>query len=85
MSMNPCLLLNNGERIAQLGFGTFRAPEEAVREAVELALSVGYRHIDCSVINDNEKEDGKAIATSMRKLNLTREDSFVTSKVLAYW
>ncbi|VDK26352.1 unnamed protein product [Taenia asiatica] len=78
--MKPCLLLNNGQRIPQLGFGTFRAPKEAVRKAVQLALRVGYRRIDCSMINDNEKEVGKAIATSMRKLNLKREDIFVTSK-----
>lgn len=61
-----------------------QAAKEAVREAVELALSVGYRHIDCSMITDNEKEVGEAIATSMKKLKLKREDIFVTAKVIPY-
>lgn len=52
--------------------------------AVELALSAGFRHIDCAMIYDNEKEVGKAIAISMKKLNLKREDIFITSKVFPY-
>lgn len=54
-----------------------------VSGAVELALRAGYRHIDCAMIYRNEKEVGEAIAISMKKLNLKREDIFVTSKVFS--
>nr|CDS21186.1 aldo keto reductase family 1 member B4 [Echinococcus granulosus] len=81
MSQNQSMLLNSGHRIPQLGFGTFYAPKEVVTEAVEVAISTGYRHIDCAMIYGNEKEVGAAIATSMKKYNLRREDIFVTSKL----
>ncbi|VDM18828.1 unnamed protein product, partial [Hydatigera taeniaeformis] len=57
------------------------APKELVTNAVEVALSVGYRHIDGARLYANEKEVGAAIAASMKKLNLKREDVFVTSKL----
>eukprot|EP00108_Taenia_solium_P009083 TsM_000353300 transcript=TsM_000353300 gene=TsM_000353300 len=81
--MNPCpvLPLNSGHNIPQLGFGTFDAAKGVVTNAVELALSTGYRHIDCAMFYANEKEIGEAIATSMRKLKLKREDIFVTTKL----
>ncbi|KAL5106825.1 Aldo-keto reductase family 1 member A1-A [Taenia crassiceps] len=81
--MVPCqsLLLNSGHRIPQLGFGTFDAAKETVTNAVEVALSTGYRHIDCAMAYENEKEVGEAIAGSMKKLNLKREDIFVTTKL----
>lgn len=52
--------------------------------AVEVALSTGYRHIDCAMAYGNEKEVGEAIAASLKKLNLKREDIFVTSKVFLH-
>ncbi|KAL5106889.1 Estradiol 17 beta-dehydrogenase 5 [Taenia crassiceps] len=81
MSRNYSLSLNSGYEIPQLGFGTFWAPQNVVTNAVEVALDVGYRHIDCAMIYGNEKEVGEGIATSMKRLNLKREDIFVTSKL----
>ncbi|KAL5106708.1 Prostaglandin F synthase 1 [Taenia crassiceps] len=81
MFFNPDLSLNSGYKIPQLGFGTFDAPKEVVANAVELALSVGFRHIDGAKLYNNEKEVGDAIATSMKRLNLKREDIFITSKL----
>uniref|UniRef100_A0A0R3WMU3 Aldo_ket_red domain-containing protein n=1 Tax=Hydatigena taeniaeformis TaxID=6205 RepID=A0A0R3WMU3_HYDTA len=87
------LLLNSGYRIPQLGFGTFdvirpafidcelSAAKEVVTNAVELALSAGYRHVDCAMIYDNEAEIGKGLVAAMRNLKLEREDIFVTSKL----
>ncbi|MDG6100474.1 aldo/keto reductase, partial [Alteromonas sp. ZYF713] len=57
------------------------AAREVVSSAVEVALSAGYRHIDCAMVYGNEKEVGEAIAASMKKLNLKREDIFVTTKL----
>ncbi|KAL5971043.1 15-anhydro-D-fructose reductase, partial [Taenia solium] len=48
------------------------AAKGVVTNAVELALSTGYRHIDCAMFYVNEKEVGETIATSMRKLKLER-------------
>ncbi|KAL5106565.1 Aldo-keto reductase family 1 member B1 [Taenia crassiceps] len=79
--MNPSLLLNSGYRIPQLGFGTFDAPKEVVYKAVEVAIDAGYRHIDCAMFYENEKEVGAAIASSMRKHDLKREDIFLASKL----
>eukprot|EP00108_Taenia_solium_P006832 TsM_001065100 transcript=TsM_001065100 gene=TsM_001065100 len=56
------------------------AAKEVVTNAVEVALSTGYRHIDCAMSYANETEVGEAIAASMRKLKLEREDIFVTTK-----
>lgn len=49
--------------------------------AVEVAMDTGFRHIDCAMFYRNEPEVGAAIAASMKKHNLKREDIFVTSKV----
>ncbi|EUB55282.1 Estradiol 17 beta-dehydrogenase [Echinococcus granulosus] len=76
MVPNPSLLLNSGHKIPQLGFGTFDAPKEVVTEAVEVAISAGFRHIDCAMIYGNEKEVGAAITTSIKRHNLRREDIF---------
>ncbi|KAL5961463.1 Aldo-keto reductase family 1 member C23 [Taenia solium] len=62
-----------------------KAGLEVVTNAVEVALGVGFRHIDGAKLYDNEKEVGDAIATSLKKLNLKREDIFVTSKVHPYF
>lgn len=81
MSPAPCLKLNSGHQIPQLGFGTFNPYPENVDEAVEVAIDVGYRHIDCAMIYGNEKEVGEGIARSLKKHNLKREDLFITSKL----
>ena len=49
--------------------------------AVEVAIDMGYRHIDGAFFYKNEQEVGEAIAKGMKKHNLKREDVFVTSKV----
>uniref|UniRef100_A0A0R3WGA0 Aldo_ket_red domain-containing protein n=1 Tax=Taenia asiatica TaxID=60517 RepID=A0A0R3WGA0_TAEAS len=50
--------------------------------AVDVAISTGFRHLDCAMFYANEEEVGAAIATSLQKHDLKREDIFVTSKVL---
>ena len=44
--------------IPLVGFGTFNnwTGKQEIAEAVKTAIEVGYRHIDCASLYDNEKE-----------------------------
>lgn len=68
--------LRNGKKIPLLGYGTYKL-NERVSECVSHALQVGYRHVDCAELYDNQVEVGKGLKIS----GLKREDFFVTSKV----
>lgn len=76
MSM-PEVTLNNGVKIPQLGFGTWKILGSRAENAVDSALEIGYRHIDTARIYRNEKRVGKAIAQS----RLKRKDVFITTKI----
>ncbi len=73
----PALTLHDGVEIPQLGFGVFQIPPEETQEAVEEALSVGYRHVDTAAAYRNEAGVGAAIAAA----GIDREDVFVTTKL----
>ncbi|KAI3430220.1 hypothetical protein D9Q98_004818 [Chlorella vulgaris] len=69
-------------RLPLVGLGTWtqRKPGE-VREAVETALRLGYRHIDCAADYQNEGEVGQAIAAVLGDGTVCREEIWVTSKL----
>ena len=71
------LITTRGLRMPKLGLGTWRLKDEAAREAVERALSLGYRHIDTAEMYGNEAEVGAAIAGA----RLPRDDIHLTTKV----
>ena len=71
------LILNDGNRIPQLGFGTYKATEQEGIEALSYAISKGYRLIDTASIYGNEIAIGKGIEAS----GIARKELFVTSKV----
>ncbi len=71
----------NNDKIPAIGLGTWKAEEGEVYEAVLHALKAGYRHIDCALIYDNEKEIGRAFKKAFDEGILTREELFVTSKL----
>lgn len=73
--------LNNGHAMPALGLGTWNSDPQAVGGAVREALRVGYRHIDCAAIYQNEPEVGQAIAEAIGSGELRREDLWVTSKL----
>jgi len=60
-----------------LGFGTYPLSGAAGRTAIEMALEVGFRHIDTAQMYGNEAEVGRAIAAS----GLKQSEVFVTTKV----
>jgi diketogulonate reductase-like aldo/keto reductase len=60
------LTLSHGIPIPQVGFGTFKIPQDQTQQAVEQALELGYRHIDGAAAYLNEKGVGDALqATGM--------------------
>lgn len=72
------VILSNGVQMPQFGLGTYKMTEpEQAMQAVEKAVSLGYRAIDTASIYDNEQAVGEAI----RHTGIAREDFFVTSKV----
>jgi 2,5-diketo-D-gluconate reductase A len=82
----PAVLLRDGTRIPQIGFGTLRvqpsrdasqANIDLTAEVVGQALQAGYRHIDTAQSYGTERGVGRAIAAS----GLPRGELYVTSKL----
>src|SRR3954447_826576 len=77
MASIPNIELNDGTTIPQLGFGVFQIDPAETAEAVQRALSIGYRHIDTAEMYRNEREVGEGI----RAAGIERSDVYVTSKL----
>jgi alcohol dehydrogenase (NADP+) len=75
------LLFMNGDKLPSIGLGTWLSKKNEVYDAVVEAIRVGYRHIDCAYIYQNEKEIGQAIQFSIKSGWVKREDLFITSKL----
>jgi diketogulonate reductase-like aldo/keto reductase len=73
----PTVQLNNGVSIPQLGYGVFQVPPQEAQAAVEMALELGYRHIDTAAAYNNESGVGAGIRAS----GVAREQVFVTTKL----
>ena len=69
--------LNNGYKMPLLGLGTWKSQPGEVKEAVNLALACGYRHLDCASGYGNETEVGEGIRAS----GVPRDEIFITSKL----
>jgi alcohol dehydrogenase (NADP+) len=64
-----------------LGLGTWKSEPEEVNRAVRTAIEVGYRHIDCAAIYQNEEEVGRALADAFQAGDANREEVWITSKL----
>lgn len=74
--------LKGGSEMPQFGLGTWRAPDTAqIQNAINSAMSIGYRHLDCSPLYGNEKAIGEALTSNYNQGNLKREDIWITSKL----
>jgi 2,5-diketo-D-gluconate reductase A len=73
----PTLTLNDGNRIPQLGLGTWPLNDAEVAPAVVSAIEAGYRHIDTAYRYGNERGVGRGIRDSGAR----REDLFITTKL----
>lgn len=73
--------LADGSLLPALGLGTWKSAPGAVAAAVREALSIGYRHIDCAPIYQNEAEVGQGLAATFAAGVLKRQDLWLTSKL----
>lgn len=64
-----------------VGFGTLIPDAVATRQATEVALEVGFRHLDCAERYRNEEEVGAAIREAIEAGTVRREELFITTKL----
>ncbi|MFT5300748.1 MAG: alcohol dehydrogenase (NADP+) [Mariniblastus sp.] len=64
-----------------IGLGTWKMDNGSATAAVKSALELGYRHIDCAPIYQNEPAVGAAFADVFNAGEISREDVWITSKL----
>ncbi|XP_072366910.1 aldo-keto reductase family 1 member A1-B isoform X1 [Scyliorhinus torazame] len=82
MATSDYVVLNTGQKMPLIGLGTWKNPPDEVKDAIYNALKIGYHHIDCAAVYNNEASIGEAFKQYVGADKLVRrEDLFVTSKL----
>ena len=74
-------LAHGSGAIPAVGFGTLIPDPLVTKRAVEAALEVGFRHLDCAERYRNEEAVGDAMQAALTAGTIRREDVFVTTKL----
>jgi len=69
--------IHSGYEIPIMGLGVFQTPPDVTEKVVLKALDIGYRHVDCAKVYQNEGPCGEA----MRRCSLDRSKIFFTTKI----
>jgi len=78
LTLGSRVTLNDGNQIPVLGLGMWQAGSgKATRNAVAVALQIGYRLFDTAKLYGNERDLGVAV----RESGIPREEVFVTTKL----
>jgi diketogulonate reductase-like aldo/keto reductase len=74
-------LAHGAGSIPAVGFGTLIPNAVAAKQAVKVALEVGFRHIDGAEVYRNEDVVGEAMHEAFEAGTVKREEIFVTTKL----
>ena len=75
--MQKGLTLKSGDKMPLLGLGTWKLTGNDCVKAVEMALEMGYRHIDTAKVYGNQEE----VAQGIKNSSIDRDEIFITSKI----
>jgi diketogulonate reductase-like aldo/keto reductase len=78
----PTVTLNSGYEMPVLGLGTWTLSNEEAEESVYHALKDGFRLIDTAEYYGDEEGVGKGVRRAVEEGIVTREEVFVTTKVM---
>ncbi|MBN3298219.1 AK1A1 dehydrogenase, partial [Amia calva] len=80
--LESAVKLNNGRQMPLLGLGTWQNKQPgSVQDAIETAITAGYRHFDTAYLYRNEAEIGEAIKAQIQQGKVKREDLFIVTKL----
>ena len=71
------IVLNNGVKIPNIGFGTYKSTVENGSRVILDAIRAGYRHLDTAALYENEEEVGEG----WKESGIPRDEFFITSKL----
>ena len=78
----PYVTLNSGYKMPVLGLGTWTQDNDTAEESVYVAIREGYRLIDTARYYGNESGVGKGVRRAISEGIITREDIFITTKIM---
>ncbi|CAH1851511.1 aldo/keto reductase [Convivina intestini] len=79
--LNQTMTLSNGVEIPVLGLGVWKSSNTEASNAVQSAISNGYRLIDTAKQYGNQPGVGAGIQKALKDNHLNRKDLFITTKV----
>lgn len=80
MSFQKIITLPNGDKMPQIGFGTWQSFDGVAANNVEVAVRNGYRHLDLAHVYENQVEIGETLKKVIPSV-VKREELFITGKL----